>query len=232
MPTGTEIMNRAAVLLNDAEHIRWPASELCEWINEGVRAIVLAKPSASSTTAVLTLQAGTLQNLPTSVGALKPQLLLGINRNVDGVVAPLGGGRMIKRTDRAVLDASDPHWHDRVHTRYRREVRNYCYDELVPLQYYVYPGNDGTGMVEAQLGTLPLPLTAAGDAGVVASYGGQVGLPEPYSVPLLDYVLYRCQMKDDLDGQAGRSAGHYQQFATALGMKLQVEKAHSPNARP
>jgi hypothetical protein len=39
-------------------------------------------------------------------------------------------------------------------------------------------------------------------------------------------------MKDDIDGAAARSAVHYQQFATAIGLKIQVEKSHSPNARP
>jgi hypothetical protein len=232
MPSGQDIFNRAATLLNDADHVRWPLAELCDWLNEGVRAIVLAKPSASSTTAVLPLQAGTLQNLPATVGTVKPQLLIGINRNVDSDTPPLGGGRMIKRTDRAMLDAVDPDWHDRVRTRFRKEVRNYCYDELVPLQFYVYPGNDGTGMVEAELGTLPVPLAASGPPASIGSYTGDVGLPEPYSVPLLDYVLYRCQMKDNLEGQAGRASMHYQQFASAIGLKLQVEKSHSPNARP
>jgi hypothetical protein len=230
MPTGTEIMNRAAVLLNDADHIRWPATELCEWINEGARAIVLAKPSASSKTVTMPLAIGTRQSIDPSVGAF-PLVLITLVRNIASLGPPLVGGRMIKPVDRALLDAQVPDWHNRNTVQFSREVRNFTYDELVPLEFYVYPGNDGSGLVEAELGVLPLPLVADGDPKKVESYGGQVGLPEPYSVPLLDYTLYRCQMKDDIDGAAGRSSVHYQQFATAIGLKIQVEKAHSPNLR-
>jgi hypothetical protein len=231
MATGREILSRAAILLNDADHIRWPLSEMCDWLNEGARAIVLAKPSASSTTIVLALQVGTLQIVP-QTGTPTPLSLVGLNRNIVDATEPRKAGRMIKRTNRAMLDAVEPDWHDRTQVQFRKEVRNYTFDELVPLQYYVYPGNDGTGLVEAEIAVLPTPLVASGDPTDIASYAGDIGLPEPYSVPLLDYVLYRCQMKDDIDGAAGRSAIHYQQFATAIGLKIQVEKAQSPNARP
>jgi hypothetical protein len=234
MPTGSEILSRAAILLNDVDHVRWPLAEMRDWLNEGVRAICLGKPSASSSTQVLALQVGTLQKVPVNGAVAKPLSLLGINRNIVDAAEPRKGGRMIKRTDRAILDATEPNWHNRSRVQFSREVRNYCYDELVPLQYYVYPGNDGTGMVEAELATLPPPIVIdpTDSPTDINSYAIDVGLPEPYSVPLLDYVLYRCQLKDDLDGQAGRAAVHYQQFATAIGLKIQVEKAHSPNARP
>ena len=233
MPSAQEIFSRAAILLNDTGEVRrWPLAELCDWLNEGVRAICLAKPSASSITMVFELAVGTLQPLPST--SPKPLTLLSINRNITDATEPRKAGRMVKHTDRGLLDAADPDWHDRTRTQFRKEVRNYCFDELVPLEYYVYPGNDGTGLVEAEVGTLPEPVVIAtgADPPDIASYDIDVGLPEPYSVPLLDYVLYRCQMKDDIDGAAARSVVHYQQFATAIGLKLQVEKAHSPNARP
>jgi hypothetical protein len=235
MPTGQEILSRAAVLLNDVDHVRWPLPEKCDWLNEGVRAICLAKPSAASMTIVLKLQVGTLQKLPDAIldSPVKPLSLLSVNRNILDANEPRKAGRMVKHTARGQLDVTDPDWHDRSRVQFRKEVRNYCYNDMVPLEYYVYPGNDGTGMVEAEIGHLPPPVAIAVDADPadLASYAVDVGLPEPYSVPLLDYVLYRCQMKDDTDGAAGRSAVHYQQFATAIGLKIQVEKAHSPNAR-
>jgi hypothetical protein len=243
MPTGTEIMTRAGVLLNDGDHSRWPLAELAEWINEGMRAIVLTKPSAFSHTVVVHLGVGTRQAVP-ATGTPVPLILIGLNRNIiytPGVAPSVGivdvpepreGGRMIRRADRKLLDSQSPNWHSTRSVKFTREVRNYTFDELVPLEFYTYPGNDGTGYVEAELGFSPPPLVATGDPLLIASYGTALALPEPYSVPLLDYTLYRCEMKDDLGAAAGRSAMHYQQFATAIGLKIQVEKSHSPNARP
>jgi len=233
MLTGTVIFNRAATLLNDAEHVRWPLPELCEWLNEGVNAIVLAKPSASSLTTVLQLVYGTHQFVDTNLALPqgKPVMLLNVLRNVVSPAEPFIGGRTIKRTDRALLDSTEPDWHNRNIVQFRKEVRNFIYDELVPLEYWTYPGNDGTGFVEAELSVLPPPVVAAGNPASIGSYGASVGLMDLYSGPLLDYVLYRCQLKDDIDGAAGRSAVHFQQFASVLGIKVQVEKAHTPNAR-
>lgn len=234
MPTGTEIFNRAATLLNDADHVRWPLPELCDWLNEGVHSIVLAKPSASSLTTVLKLLYGTHQFLNTELelpDGHKPVMLLGLLRNISSVTQPYTGGRTIRRTDRALLDTTEPNWHDRNFVPFRRDVRNLVYDELVPLEYWVYPGNDGTGYVEAELAVLPPPLVATGNVHNLASYGGPIGLTDLYGGPLLDYVLYRCQLKDDIDGAAARSAVHFQQFASVLGIKVQVEAAHTPNVR-
>jgi hypothetical protein len=261
MPTGYEIMQRAGKLLNDTAHIRWPATELCDWINEGVRAIVLAKPSANSRSMMLKLAAGARQSLspyapnPPDVvekfaAGMYPLVLIGLVRNIPkvqlhptyGYEIPAAYGRAIKRVDRALLDAQDPNWASGTLAQRKQEVRNYTFDEEVPTEFFVYPPNNGTGYVEAQVGALPRPIKAiypaVGEPNpnkltslTPLSYNQNVNLPEPYSVPLLDYVLYRCQMKDDIDGAAGRSGVHYQQFATAIGMKLQVEQAHSPNTR-
>lgn len=230
MPTGREIMERAGVLLNDEEHVRWTLSELADWINEAVRATVLAMPSASTESRVLTLQAGTLQEVPQD-GDRKALRLLDIPRNLKSSAEPRLGGRIVTRTNRATLDAQSPYWHDKSRTPYRKEVRHFVFDDLNPLEYYVYPGNDGTGTVEAVLSVLPVPLTASGDVDALGSWAGDIGLPEPFSVPLLDYVLYRAQSKDDDGASAGRAAAHYQQFATAVGLKIAVNRAHSPNAR-
>jgi len=230
MPTGTEIFTRAATLLNDADHIRWPLPELCDWLNEGVKAIALAKPSATAITSILKLDYGTKQILKITE-APKPVMLLSLRRNVVNNVQPYVGGRTIRRVDKALLDSIEPDWHNRNVVQFRKEVRHLVYDELVPLEYWVYPGNDGTGYVEADVSVLPPPLVAAGNINSIGSYGADVGLLELYGGPLLDYVLYRCQLKDDIDGAAGRSAVHFQQFASVLGIKIQVEAGHSPNVR-
>lgn len=230
MPTGRDIMEKAGVLLNDVAHVRWPLKELADWINDSVHAIILAKPSASSESRIISLVPGTRQAVPQD-GNPTALSLISIVRNIRDIDAPHLGGRAIRTTSQAMLDVQDPNWHDGKYTRFQREVRQFVFDERAPLQFYVYPGNDGNGAIEAVVATSPKPLIAAGDPTVIASWTGSIGLPEPYSVPILDYVLYRAQSKDDLTGNGGRATMHYQQFATAIGLKIQVEGAHSPRAR-
>lgn len=231
MPQASEIMEKAAILLQDEDHIRWPLDELAGWINDAVAAIILAKPSASSESRVIELAAGTLQRVPQG-GEPKPLMLVRVTRNIRAVVGEQReGGRIVTATDRAVLDAHQPYWHDRQHVPFRREVRQYVYDEANPLEFYVYPGNDGHGQVEIVVSLIPASVAATGDEAALESWNVPVGLPEPYTVPLLDYVLYRSFSKDATGADPGRAAAHYQQFATAIGLKIEVERATSPNAK-
>ncbi|CEJ15945.1 hypothetical protein BN1110_06296 [bacterium YEK0313] len=231
MLRGRDIMVEAGQLLQDEEHVRWPLAELGGWINAAVDAILLAKPSASSTSIVMPLQPGTLQQVPQSAapGAPTPLRLLGINRNIITAGPPRAGGRVIRPTKRSLLDAQEPNWHDRRHVPYRSEVRQIVFDEENPLEFYVYPGNDGRGLVEAIVATRPARLAPTGDPTLLDSWLGDVGLSEIYSEPIVDYACYRAQQKDDYAANMGRAAVHYQNFATAIGLKIQVEGATSPN---
>lgn len=226
-----EILQRATVLLNDDEHVRWPLSELVDWMNEGVRAIVLAKPSASSSPVDMTLVAGTEQTLPTTGVSSTPLMLVSANRNITATTPAKKFGRVITPIDRRLLDEEDPDWHNTTVTTPRKEVRHIIYDEATPQRFFVYPPNDGDGVIEVSVSSLPNKVVATGDEALIDSYDVDVGLPEPYSVPLLDYVMYRAFLKDDLTGQGGRGALHFQQFSAAIGLKIQVEGATSPNKK-
>lgn len=227
MKTGKEIITQAGIVLQDVVYDRWPVTELVRWINDAQRAIVLAKPSAKAESVILDLAEGTLQTLTDG----SHLTLLRIPRNIKSVGPPRIGGRAIRATTRDLLDASSPDWHDRNCVRYTAEVRQYVFDEQSPREFYVYPGNDGSGQVEAIVGILPDMLVASGPPDDVNSYDASIGLPEPYGPVILDYVLYRALSKDDIAGDPGRSQLHYRAFAEALGIKVQVEGASSPNAR-
>ncbi len=222
--TARQVMELAGIALNDVGGNRWPFAELCLWINEGVGAIVLAKPSASSLTVVLRLQAGTYQTIGADYLAL-----LRMVRNIDAAGPPRVGGRFIAVTSRAALDAQMPYWHDQSRTPYRKEVRQIVFDDAAPLDFYVYPGNDGTGMVEAVVSKLPPAIVATGDPVEIASFGQDIGLPDIYLTPLLDYILYRAFSKDSLEANPGAAAARYQAFTVALGAKAQVDAIQNPN---
>ncbi|MCI9865507.1 hypothetical protein RHIZ_06075 [Rhizobium skierniewicense] len=233
MPKANDILRRASVLLIDDEHARWPLSELADWLNEAVKAIVLAKPSASSRTLPLPLAKGTYQELPATLDGVTPLQLLGVNRNLVGDGSTRIGGRAIRTAARALLDAQEPNWHNPAYEPFRKEVRQVVFDENLPLEFYAYPGNDGNGVVEVALSYLPAPaLPLAGqDETTYAAWNVDIGLPEPYSVPLLDYVLYKAFSKDDIAGDPTKAMSHYQTFAAAVGIKVQTESSANPNRR-
>jgi hypothetical protein len=224
--TGAELLTRAATILQDAANVRWPLPELVRWINDGQKAVVLAKPSANALTVILTLVYGTRQSLadPTHL------LLLRLPRNIK-TESPLTGGRAIRPTTREILDASAPTWHDPSDHPYKTEVRQYVYDEANPREFYTYPGVLAGVKVEAVVSKLPTALAASGDVNLIASYGAELALPEPYGVVLLDYVLFRAFSKDDMAADNSRAQLHLQAFMGALGIKAKAEIGNSPNAR-
>lgn len=223
----SDLLTRAATLLQDADHTRWPLPELVNWLNDGVRAVLLAKPSANSRSVALTLVLGTLQSL-TNASHLS---LLRVPRNLTSPGPPPVGGRVIRPTTREVLDASAPNWHVQAETPFKKEVRQLVFDEANPREFYVYPGNDGTGLVEAVVSVLPDQVAASGDAALLASYSAELPLAEPYSIVLLDYVLYRAFGKDDVAADVSRAQLHLQAFMGALGIKAKAESGNSLNSR-
>jgi len=232
MIAAADIMRRASIILHDEGNDRWPLGELATWINEGVRSICLIKPSAASKKVLLPLQLGTWQYLPKDKDADGNEWLslIKITRNIVDGSRPELGGRIITIIDKKVLDAQTPRWHERDALPFRRTVRHYIYDENAPYEFYVYPGNDGAGLVEAVVGYCPPAITPTGDVEKIASWSGAIGLPEPYSVPLVDYTIARALLKDDVGGDMGRAGAHWQLFQAAMGTKIDVEGALSPNA--
>jgi hypothetical protein len=224
---GSELLTRAAILLQDQDHLRWPLTELVSWANDGQKTIVAAKPSANSQSVPLSCAEGTLQSLtdPTHL------MLLRLPRNLASNATPRVGGRAIRPVSREVLDASEPYWHVRTTVPFKKEVRQYVFDEQNPREFYVYPGNDGTGVVEAVVSVLPTAIAPSGNPEVIGSYDAELALREPYGVALVDYVVSRAFAKDDVSADPGRAALHMQAFMNAIGIKAQVESAQSPNAR-
>jgi hypothetical protein len=111
-------------------------------------------------------------------------------------------------------------------------VKHYVYDEEDTRSFYVYPGNDGTGLVEAVLSLDPVKIERlrGGVAEDLESYAVELTLPGIYINALVDYVCYKAYAKDALvAGAAQRAALHYQQFANAVGIKVNQEALKSPN---
>lgn len=232
MFTARDVFEKAGILLNDTGKLstrRWPLDELCGWLNDGLKAIVIQKPSASAVNVSLPLVRGTLQTIPGGyVSILRPV------RNVRAERSDRQPRKTISVVSDEQLSNLNPAWHDEYSVRYMQQVKHFVFDEANPRAFYVYPGNDGTGAIEAVLCAEPKLIQPKDGINPtdLAAYEVEVPIEDIYSGVLLDYVLYRARSKDAQEsGNATRAALHYQQFANALGIKINVEANTSPNAK-
>ena len=205
-----DILGRARLQLMDDTGIRWTDAELVRYINDAQREIVLYKPDAVTHNENLNLVAGTKQALPaTSIR------LLSVVRN-----RTTASTRSVRAVSRETLDRFKPDWHGETAVE---EVQHFIFDELDQQNFYVYPPNNGDGVVEILYTKHPDTVDDTDNLEVADAYGNVV----------LDYVLYRSFAKDgDLPASANRSAGHYQAFMGALTGKQQVDTSASPRALP
>jgi len=203
--TVRSILNRAASLLSDEEHVRWEEAELLEWLNDGQRAV--AKGPATDVYVLrddVTAVAGTVQSLPVN----------GI-RLVD-VVKNVSGGGAILQSDYAIVDALSSTW--RAATAGAAE--NFFYDERNPLQFEVYPPQTGGELIEVVYNAQP------GDA----SISGNIVISDMYADSLIDYVVYRGFSKDteDASPELSRATAFYKAFLIGVGYKEAVDQVTEP----
>ncbi len=199
----TSIITKGREILLDTAGERWSDSQLMGYLNEGQRAVPTFKPNAYVTNSSVSVAAGTKQTLPTAA-----TVLVDIPRNV--------GGRVVRLVSRKLLDAKAPNWHQ---ADADAEVRHFMYDIEDPRHYYVYPPNDGTGVVEMIHGAIP-PDVVIGQA---------IALDDIYEIPLLNYMLYRAFSWDaEFSADQGRADKHLTAFIAALTGKANGEAGAKP----
>ena len=223
----SEIMTRASRILLDEDYTRWTMTELADWLTDALREVALYVPTATSRNIVINLVEGTFQRLPADC-----QQVLRVVRNVDMAGDNRVGKGVVTIVDRRALDAENPNWHDVQYVRFKPYARHFVFDETDPLTFYVWPGNDGTGHVEAVVSVIPTAVKA--DAGKdpesLDSYSMTLDVLDVYANLILDYTLYRAYCKDAQNaGAANRAALYYQQFTNALGIKSNAAMVNSPN---
>lgn len=209
--TAKTIIDKATIQLTDLTNIRWTRSELLSWLNDGMRQIVLIQPSASSTTSVVKLQAGTRQYIPDD-----GWLLLSIYRNMG--TTGTTPGRAIRIISREILDGFNPNWNTDKATA---EVRNYIYTNQDQLAFYVYPPNTGTQYVELNYSAQPTDLTA--ETQVIPIF-------DVFQSALVDYILYRACSKDAEYAPGLQLAQQYSAaFVAAVQGKTESEVTNDPS---
>lgn len=225
--TAKDLLERAGILLVDEGFVRWETSELAKWLNDGLLAIVTQKPSATATTVTLPLVEGTLQQLPPAYNSILRPV-----RNVRGEKSDRNPRKILTVVGVETINALKPEWHDNYSVQYAQQAKHFIFDEANPRAFYVYPGNDGTGYIEAVLSAMPKMVEPTGDPMDLASYDVPIGITNIYFNALLYFVLHRAYAKDaQVAGAAARAAAYYQQYANELGIQVTVETNMSPNVK-
>lgn len=214
--TAQAVLLLAQRTLQDAGGVRWLLPELLDYLNAGTREIALQKPTATAETVNVALVSGTRQSVPAGY-----HKLLSVIRNV-------ASGRAITPVVREVLDMNIPGWHSTSVLPFATDVMHVHDDPFDTSVFYVCPGNNGTGNMEAILSRLPAAIATPANPLDIAGYTAEVSLAPIYQNCLVDYVCYRAFSKDmNIAGSAQRAQGHYQLFQQALGIKSQVELAQN-----
>lgn len=212
------VLSKVRTILNDASSVRWALPELRLWLNDGLREIALQKPSATAVTAAIPLVAGTKQEIPAAYHAL-----LQVMRNTTTGGSPVPG-KVITPIARETIDTTIPGWHATAELPFTQVVTHVLDEIMDQRTFYVVPGNDGTGAVEAILSKLPTEVPAPANPLDLELYTTNVDLPDIYQNALVDYILYRAFSKDtDIATSGQRATAHMQLFLSALGIKKQNE---------
>lgn len=204
------IITKARDVLQDSTAVRWLDAEALRWLNEGQRYIALARPDASSTIGNITLAVGTKQVLPS--GGLR---LLDVKRNMGvGGATP---GAPIRFVAQEILDSQVPDWHSQTAVA---ALKHFTFDERSPKNFYVFPPSVVSNVIEALYSVAPADI---------ASVATAITLDDIYEPVLLDYLLYRCYLKDaEYAGDGGRAVMHVNAVNAALGIKTKIDLVMSP----
>ena len=218
--TGANLISRIQDILQDTTSIRWPEAELLRYINDAQREVCNLRPESTATTANLALVVGTKQTLPS--GGLR---LIKVTRNMSSAANSATGKRAVRLVDADILNTQEPNWHDPTvsgDAAHTTTVKHYIFDEDDPRSFYVYPGASSTStFLEIVYSAAPTDLTATSST---------ISVDDIFANAIIDYVLFRCYLKDaEYAGNQQRAGTHFQLFSSSLGAGGQAQFNVSPN---
>jgi len=215
-----EIISRVENILQDSG-IRWPRTELQQWLNEAYTTILLSRPDANAKTGTFTCTAGSRQKLNSVfVDGLR---VLDVVRNL----AVSSTKRVVRQVNRNILDDQRPSWHNESETV---NIQHWMFDPRQPKEFFVYPPASPLAELEVVY-TAPVGTHALSEAQLDPAIGNAttILLDDIYVSPLVDWICYRAYMKDAEYGEnANRAAGHLQAFTATIGAKSQSDSAADP----
>jgi len=219
--TGANLISRIQDSLQDTTGVRWTEAELLRYINDAQREVVNFKPQASADHSNVQLVTGTEQSIPDVALSL-----IKVVRNMSATGGSATGKKSIRLVDEDILNSIEPDWHDPTVTgdaAHGSVIKHYIFDPDDPRRFYVYPGvkSGSNAYVELITSRSPTDLSATSST---------IYIDDIYGNALVDYVLFRCYMKDsEFAGNAQRASQHYQLFLNSVSSGISSKNLINPN---
>mgnify|MGYP000205126345 CR=1 FL=1 len=219
--TGANLISRIQDSLQDTTGVRWTEAELLRYINDAQREVVNFKPQASADHSNVQLATGTEQSIPDVALSL-----IKVVRNMSATGGSATGKKSIRLVDEDILNSIEPDWHDPTVTgdaAHGSVIKHYMFDPDDPRRFYVYPGVKSglNAYVELITSRSPTDLSATSST---------IYIDDIYGNALVDYVLFRCYMKDsEFAGNAQRASQHYQLFLNSVSSGISSKNLINPN---
>jgi hypothetical protein len=199
--TAQSIILQAQQQLQDADGVRWPATDLVTHLNAGIRQLVELRPAEFALTISHPLVAGARQVMPANNA-----LLLEIPRNTTG--GP------IRPVDRTQLELVDDKWYTATG---KLKIVHTTHDPRDPQVFYVWPAAAVGAEVEMVYAAWP-DAVAVPSGPAASTVTGDIPANDRFANCLLHFVLFRAFSVDaEFGGNGALSAAHYQLFTTLAG---------------
>ena len=205
------IIDRAAELLGDTDHVIWSVDTLVLHVNEALCELQSYRPDAFVRTVTLSLSPGREQRLPDQY-----RKLVSINANVSG---DGGEGRMISETSDSILRAFARRPCVDISRTDCYEVLSWSRNAKDPRVFYISPPVPAghTALVTATVIAYPPRHDAA-------RLDECLGVDCAYDAQVLDWVLSRAYEADIESARNSEMAvRHKNNFYTALGLEYAQE---------
>lgn len=208
MPTviAQTIVDEVEKTLYDDNNVRFSASELLGYLNDGQRNIQILRPDAYTKNSIVQLVQGTKQTIPADAIMLSK-----VRRNMGA--AGTTAGEVPHKAEFEDIDNSNPNWHT---ATANGVVKNWFYDEIDKRTYYVSPPQPSPGHY--------LEIICPSSPPDVA-IGAVISLSDEFKTPLQQYMLYRAYAKAGDHHDFAKSQTYLNNYRQELGSSAQSAAA-------
>jgi len=211
------LVKECQTTLQDPAGVRWPASDLVIYLNDGQRDLILVRPDANAVTASFATAAGSRQALPAA-----SMSLIAVIRNTGG------NKRAIRKVDTEDLDTLNRDWRSMSGVT---EFAHFCYDSRDPNFFEIYPPSASTGgSIEIKYGAYPTDVPApGGDGKSFSNVTGNISVNDQWATALYNYMMARAYSKDiESGGNLALASSYMTTFTQLISAQLQSSQTVAP----
>jgi hypothetical protein len=215
--TAQYLVKECQTALMDLAGVRWPASDLVTYLNDGQRDLILARPDANAVTASFVPVAGARQALPSA-----SMSLIDIPRNT------AGNKRSIRKIAVEDLDAVNRDWRSMTGVT---EIAHFAYDAREPNIFDIYPPAAASGAsIEVTYGSYPTDVSVpSGDGKAYTTVAGNISVNDQWATALYNYMMARAYAKDaEYGGNVTLATAYMSAFTGLIGVQLQSSQGIAP----